>query len=131
LNIPLKQPLSLSELWTEIKFYGCPIDFETFSNLYLRDLSPFCSSVHKLYQQNLNAQSFSSSQVAYLLYQFGIGFSGGKADRKITPANFLPFELEVSRNNSLTPQMRKTCDTLLKEQKLSPKLTGMVASLIR
>lgn len=118
-------------MWTELNYYGSSISFVEFQNMLFSDVADYFKHIYKMYQEKINIESSVTATVAHLIYQLGSSFGGGKPDRKVDTKTFLPFTIQDMDKKGLKASHRQLMERLLKEQKLSIKLTSIVASTIR
>lgn len=131
LSASIKEPVNLSEIFTELHYYNSPLTFAEFSQMLFRETPDYLKHIHRLYQETTNVQVSVNAQLAHLVYSLGTSFGGSKPDRKITPKDFLPFQLQGNSQGGIKAYHKKILEKLLKEQKLSMKLIPLVAPVIR
>lgn len=123
------------ELYVSLQLMGvhdAMVSIGTLGQIPIRTLLKLCQKTEEFYMQFLNKSSQSQAETAFLVYNFGISLSGGKAQRKVTASNFLPYPQAVKEqvSNELSSKAKETLKKLLKAKLLTHKQITIVGTLV-
>ncbi len=108
------------------------ISLSSMGQVPIKTLINLCKKTEEMYKLFLNRISHSQANTAFLVYNFGIGMNGGKAPRKITAANFLPFpdSAQANTDNVISRRAKEALSKMIKEKVLTHKQLTIASYLI-